>query len=183
VSVLNDDTTWPPEPRTSVKYSYYETKDGRFMLLQALERHFWEAFCDAAERPDLRDWGDWSTSRMDLKTTDDDLRHELIEIFRSRTQKEWTDLFISANIAGAPYYSLAEAPGTELYQDRRMFLTQENPDPAKEIHTIANAIKVDGDPFEIRSPAPEQGQHTDEILSELGFSEAEISGLRQNEVI
>ena len=42
----------------------------------------------------------------------------------------------------------------------------------------ANAIKVKGDPFEIKRPAPDQGEHTDEVLEEFGYSAQQIADLR-----
>jgi alpha-methylacyl-CoA racemase len=186
--VLNDGRAWPADPaaNVAVKYSYYKTKDDRFMLLQSIEQHFWQAFCDAVERPDLRDSGDWTTSHMDLRAAEhgDPLRRELVDIFRTRTQAEWTDLFIEKNIAGAPYYPLTEAPTTDLFNAREMFITQEHPEnPARTITTIANAIKVDGEPFNLRRGAPDQGQHTTEVLAELGYSDAAIADLRDRGVI
>ena len=61
LSALNGGTYTdePPEEPTSSKYTYYETKDGKFMLVAATERHLWEGFCDAIGRSDLKGRGDW----------------------------------------------------------------------------------------------------------------------------
>jgi len=185
--VLNDGAQWPPdaEDEARLKYCYYETKDGRFMLLQALERPFWEAFCDVAGRPDLKERGAWNGDPMDrIKAKDDpELRRELVDIFRSRTQAEWTKLFLENNVAGAPYCSLSEAARNEHFLSRSMFLEQQHPDNAKTITTVANATKVLGQSFEIRRPAPEFGQHSDEILLALGYEESSISDLRARRIV
>jgi crotonobetainyl-CoA:carnitine CoA-transferase CaiB-like acyl-CoA transferase len=114
---------------------------------------------------------------MDMGIGDDALRDVLTDIFATRTQAEWTELFIAHNIAGAPYYSLSETPNTPLFSARHMFLDQFHADPAQSIRTIANAVKVAGQQFEIRHAAPAMGEHTTEILAEVGVSESRIQQL------
>ncbi len=70
----------------AVKYCYYKTKDDRFMLIQAIEQHFWVHFCEVVGRPDLATRGDWSVSRMDSAGGDAELRQELINLFATKTQ-------------------------------------------------------------------------------------------------
>lgn len=187
IDVLNNESHWPLEPDEEVrlKYCYYETKDGRFMLLQSLEKAFWDAFCDAAGRPDLKDRGNWEGDRMDHSKVADDpgLRDELVKIFKERTQAEWTQLFLERDIAGAPFYSLEEARESELFKVRKMFVHQDTPDPAQSVDVIANATRVPGEPFEIRHPAPAHGQHTDEVLAEHGFDAEAVAGLRARKVV
>ncbi len=166
----------------AVKYCYYKTKDGRFMLIQAIEQHFWVHFCEVVGRPDLSTRGDWSVSRMDSSGGDTELREELIKLFATKTREEWTKIFIENNIAGAPYYPVTEVENTELYTAREMIVEQEQPG-AGTLKTVSNAIKVQGDPFRIRRPAPDRGEHSDELLAEIGYSQQQIADLRERGTI
>ena len=51
------------------------------------------------------------------------------------------------------------------------------------ISIVRNAVDMSRTPHEIRSASPEPGQHTDEILAELGRDEAEIDELRSKGVV
>ena len=123
------------------------------MLIQAIEQHFWVHFCEVVGRPDLATRGDWSVSRMDSAGGDAELRQELINLFATKTQEEWTKIFIDHNIAGAPYYPLTEVASTDLFTSREMIVEQEQAG-ARTLKTVANAIKVQGDPFVVNRPTP-----------------------------
>jgi crotonobetainyl-CoA:carnitine CoA-transferase CaiB-like acyl-CoA transferase len=130
----------PDEGDLSTKYCYYKTKDGRFMLIQAIEQ------------------------------------------FATKTQEEWTKIFIENNIAGAPYYPLSEVENTELFTSREMIVQQDQPGVGK-LKTVSNAIKVQGDPFVVNRPTPGKGEHTDEVLAEFGYSQQQIVELRERGTI
>jgi crotonobetainyl-CoA:carnitine CoA-transferase CaiB-like acyl-CoA transferase len=185
VDVMNNGAGWPPPPEDDieVRYSYYRTKDDRFMLIQAVERHFWEAFCDAADRPDLKARGDWSQGRMEFGVDDLELRHELQQLFRSKTQAEWTDLFLEKNIAGAPYYPVTELSEVDVFREREMFRTQPNPETGEPFRTVGNAVRVDGASLPIERTAPRPGQHSVEVLGEFGLTAAEIADLQSAGVV
>src|SRR5207249_11642975 len=101
----------PPRETASmtaaVRYQYYATVDGRHILFQASERHFFERFCRAVGRDDLlaRDTGAdvGEHARGDVA-----LRRELTAIFATRTQAEWVRLFIDADVPGAPVHTASE---------------------------------------------------------------------------
>ena len=61
-------------------YNVYETHDGEFMSMGALEPNFWRAFCAGAERPDLTD------AQFDTEAIP-----QLIELFKTRTRAGWTE--------------------------------------------------------------------------------------------
>ncbi len=182
--VLNDSEEGWKDPNVNIgaKYCYYKTKDDRFMLIQAIERQFWFRFCAVIGRPDLENRGDWSISRMDNGSGDDELRRELVKIFAEKTQDEWTKIFIENNIAGAPYYPLDELTKSDLFKGRKMFIDQDSRTYGT-IKAVASPIKVKDDDFEITRPTPYKGEHTDEILIEFGFSEQRIAELRERGAI
>ena len=82
-------------------YATYETADGRFLTLAALEPVFFDRACTLLERPDLavRQYG----------SDQDALRRELAALFRSRTLGDWLDLFEQEEVCVGPVATLAEA--------------------------------------------------------------------------
>jgi alpha-methylacyl-CoA racemase len=78
-------------------YRIYETADGRYVTVAALEAKFWRNLCDLLDRPDFLD-----------RAFDPDLP-ELAALFRTRTQREWLDLLEGKDTCVGPVLTLAEA--------------------------------------------------------------------------
>jgi crotonobetainyl-CoA:carnitine CoA-transferase CaiB-like acyl-CoA transferase len=174
-----------PEEAPSAKYTYYETKDGKFFLLLATEKHLWQQFCRVIGREDLQNRGDWDQTPIGRDISPEDaraLRAELVPIFKSKTQDEWTRIFTTNHLAGAPYTDPHDITTSPYFKARGMIAEHVHPRAGRYLMP-ANAIKVKGEPFEIRLPAPEQGEHTDQVLKELGLGEQRIAQLRTNGVI
>jgi crotonobetainyl-CoA:carnitine CoA-transferase CaiB-like acyl-CoA transferase len=77
-------------------YRIYETADGKFVTLAALEPHFWQRFCEVVERPDLLD--------------DRNAVHEELEtLFRARSSADWLELVDGEDVCVGPVATLAEA--------------------------------------------------------------------------
>ena len=77
-------------------YRIYETADGEFITLAALEPHFWQRFCELVERPDLLD------SRHDA-------HDELTTLFRTRDFSDWWQLFEGQDVCVGPVATLSTA--------------------------------------------------------------------------
>lgn len=84
-------------------YNIYETADGRYMALGALELKFWTRFLELAKRPDLID--------LHLATGEHAkfLKNELSTLFKSKTQLEWIDLVSYKDTCCTPILTLTEA--------------------------------------------------------------------------
>jgi crotonobetainyl-CoA:carnitine CoA-transferase CaiB-like acyl-CoA transferase len=78
-------------------YSIYETADGRYLTVAALEPKFWRNLCDLLDRPDL------------IGRAFEPSLPDLTELFRSRTQREWLDLLEGKDTCVGPVLTLAEA--------------------------------------------------------------------------
>lgn len=159
------------EGLTGAKYQFYETADNKVVLLCAIEHRFWDAFCDAVERPDL-------AKRKNAETpvdfgADPDLRQELQRVFHMRSQQEWIELALTRRIPIGPaprdFFEMRADPHV---QHRRIVFDSDHPVAGPYTHTGEGAI-VDGKEFAIRRHAPTYGEHTEEILVELGIVTAE----------
>jgi crotonobetainyl-CoA:carnitine CoA-transferase CaiB-like acyl-CoA transferase len=164
----------------SAKYQHYETKDGKYILFCAIEAKFWDHWCKAIGREDLI--GDHRTDLVvDFGDGDGNLRLEIQKEFHKRTQAEWMDIAIEHDIALGPALRFDEIQSDPHLQARGQVVTEQHP-VFGEILTLGNPIVVPGKEFSIRS-APSHGQHTDEVLAELGYDETAREKLRANGVV
>jgi crotonobetainyl-CoA:carnitine CoA-transferase CaiB-like acyl-CoA transferase len=164
----------------SAKYQYYETEDGKFMLFCGIEAKFWDHFCRAVGREDLL--ADHERDRVvDFGNDGHELRLELQRIFASRTQAEWVEVAIDADVAMGPALRFEEIVDDPHLRARDMVVTDDHPVVGPFL-TYGNPVMVPGRPFTIR-PAPAHGQHTDEVLTSLGYRTGEIASLRDRGVV
>ncbi|MFC4541614.1 CaiB/BaiF CoA transferase family protein [Halosolutus amylolyticus] len=142
-------------------YNVYETADGRYVTLSALEPKFWRVFCDAVDRPDLA-----SVHGTDDEAEQAALRAELEDVFADRTRDEWV-AFVDPDVPVAPVLTPAEALEHPQFADRG--LVRRGDDPA-----ILSPIRG-------ASPAPSEtpghGEHTRDVLASIGYDEAAIESL------
>jgi crotonobetainyl-CoA:carnitine CoA-transferase CaiB-like acyl-CoA transferase len=162
------------------KYQHYETSDGKFVLFCAIEPKFWEHWCRAVGREDLL------TSHRDDLVVDfgggeDDLRREIQRVFHTRTQAEWMQIASDADIAMGPALRFDEIRDDPHLAARKQVVVEQHP-RFGEIVTLGNPIVVPGSEFTVRS-APALGEHTDEVLTELGYSEPERDALRAARIV
>ena len=158
-------------------YNVYETKDGKFMALGALEPQFWSAFCQAVNRPDL-DTPEYFKPGDHQK----ELIQELSRIFGTRTRAEWVEFLKDVDCCCEPVLNLEEASNSKTSRERGMIVEMEHHQWGKYLQ-LGIPCKFSETPGNIRTHAPELGEHTDEILSDLGFSPEEIEQLRTKKVI
>ena len=160
----------------SVRYQYYDTRDGRLVIFQASEQKFWRNFCEGVGRLDLFEAKPGGRVG-DHAAGDEDLRRELAAIFRTRNQAEWVRFFLERDIPGAPVYEPSELPGDPQVQARGLLVDQDHPS-AGALRLFGTPVQVEGERFDA-SHAPHAGEHGDALLrSVLGLSDAELARLR-----
>jgi crotonobetainyl-CoA:carnitine CoA-transferase CaiB-like acyl-CoA transferase len=172
---LTDRRGMPGGDESTAKYHFYETSDQKYVLFCGIEQKFWANFCRAVERPDLLDVND-DSAPVDFGGNSAGLAGTLAEIFRSRTQAEWTQIAIDADIALGPANQLDDIREDPHLQARGIVHESVHPH-AGPFTSVGWAAPVSGQPFSIEHPAPLLGEHTDEILSEIGFTASEIEKL------
>ncbi len=158
-------------------YHVYRTKDDRYMALGALEPQFWENFCKAINRPE---WNtpDYFTPGEHQKQ----LKEKLSEIFLTKTQKEWVELLSGVDCCCEPVMNLEEVKHNPDFISRGV-IVEMNHDSWGSYLQMGNALRFKNIRPTIRTHAPELGQHTEEILKELGYSGADIERLTQKGII
>ncbi len=147
-------------------YNVYETKDGRYISLGSLEPQF---YAELRVRLGL-DGPRWD--KQGDRSRWPELRDELAEVVASKTRDEWCELLDGSDVCFAPVLSMDEAPDHPHNRHRGTFISADGvvqPAPAPRFSRTAASLS---------RPPPHAGQHTDEVLTELGMNTGEIAELR-----
>jgi formyl-CoA transferase len=169
------------DPRRRPKYTWYQTKDERIVLLAAIEHKFWDNFCRVIGREDLLAAQN-KTFAVDFADGGKaDLHAELVAVFRDRTLAEWMDIARAHDIPLSPANTKAETLTDPHLRGRE--IVHESVHPVAGPYTATGwPAPVDGQPFDVARHAPALGEQTEEVLGELGLSAADIAGLRERGV-
>lgn len=157
-------------------YQVYSTKDGRYMSLGALEGKFWKNFCETIEREDLVEKQFIEGEERIL------IIEEIQKLFTTKTQKEWVEFFENKDVCCEPILTFEEVFSHPHVLSRQMVIEFEHPVEGK-IRQIGSPIKSSQCSFGVRIPPPSLGEHTMEVLNEMGYSNSEIRGLREIKVV
>ena len=156
-------------------YNTYDTADGSAIAVGALEHRFWKQLCDAlgvAEYIDLQ--------------FDEHKREEIVtrlrKIFRGRSGWQWEQYLQDFDVCCTRVLALSEVLAHPLFKEREMIVEHDQLDGMKQ-KSLGISIKLTGTPGSIRSAPAHFGEHNGEILSGLGYSEAEIEDLKSRKVI
>ena len=148
-------------------YRIYETSDGGFMALGALEPKFWMAFCQAAGFEEHLGDGLLMGDRARA------VQEKLAAVFKTRTRDEWTELLKDVDCCCEPVRRPDEVLDDPLFKDRDVFFTLDAPSEAL-VHTATPLTPADRSGF---TPPPTLGQHTREVLTAAGLSAEDVEAL------
>jgi len=148
-------------------YDVFECSDGEYVSIGSIEPQFYAELREKLELTDEK-W-DQQMSRSMWP----ELKAELAAIFKRRTRDEWCELMERSDICFAPVLSMEEAPKHPHNVHRGTFVERNGvvqPGPAPRFSRTE---------AEIQRPPAHAGQHTDELLADVGYAAEEISALRQ----
>jgi len=156
-------------------YQIYETKDGRYLSLGALEHKFWENACRVLGREDFIG-----------KCFNDASQEEIIaafrEIFKARTAAEWLAAFENVDTCVALVNDIAEMIEDPQIKHRGLIAEIEHPTEGR-LKQIAPTVKLSATPGAMRLPPPRLGEHTREVLKGLNYTDETIESLAREGVI
>jgi crotonobetainyl-CoA:carnitine CoA-transferase CaiB-like acyl-CoA transferase len=160
-------------------YNMYETQDGKHITLAALEYKFWHTFCTRTGHLEL----------LPFHTpVGPGKREEAIDmlraIFKTRTRDEWLAELGDIDACAGPVYSIDEALNDQHAQARGVSVTS-GPigETGVSFRTLPSFPRISGVEDEQRYAPPGLGEHTSELLHEIGYSEAEIEGFKVGGVV
>jgi crotonobetainyl-CoA:carnitine CoA-transferase CaiB-like acyl-CoA transferase len=168
----------------SAKHSFYETKDGKHVFVALLEPKFWTQFCEGLGRHDLLEGLETDVKAFDRLEPERNAWHhrELVAIFRTRTRDEWTEFFLDHDLPASPVNTTAELFDDPQLRARGALIELDHP-VAGRFRMAAEPLRVDGETRVSPAPAPAAGQHTEETLRALGYSDARIRDLCERGIV
>jgi CoA:oxalate CoA-transferase len=159
----------------------YKTKDNRWVIIAAANNKLWAQLCKIMERPELAE-----DPRFDSNVNRCNNNEEVgKEITKWTTQHDLKDIVKRFQAEGqpvSPILNIDEILALPHVQERKMCIEIEDPVAGK-IKTCGPVIKFSRTPCVVEKSAPQLGENTREILTELGYSEKRINELAQDGVI
>jgi CoA:oxalate CoA-transferase len=170
---------WGGNPR----YAVYATKDGKAVALSLLELRYWQKFCAAIGRPELAPKHEDSAARHSSHGAQGDIYRKAISDYcLAHTRDEIGAMMARQNIPVVPVLTPHEALASEHVKARELIARSQHHIDG-DIAYLRNPLHLSGIARKDRGPAPEMGEHNQEVLSELGFTPAEIEELTQSKTI
>lgn len=159
----------------------YRTKDDRFVQLVMLEADLhWPDLCQRVGRPDLADDPRFGSMALRAENSAACVA-ELEAAFATRTLAEWKDALAEATGVWAPVQGPREIPDDPQVQANGYVRPRQSASGAEYL-AVSNPVRADGLADDL-GPAPEHGQHTEEVLLELGCSWEQIARWKDSQAI
>lgn len=155
----------------------FETSDGKYVTIGAAENHFWRALCTTLG---LDDWAadDAFATPPQRRAQGSVIRKRLREAFLQRTRDEWLADLRAAGVPCAPVNDLGEAAEDPHAKARHIIEWMDHPVLGR-LPQIRFPALMSGTPTTMRTRPPLLGEHTDELLTQLGYDATGIAELRE----
>jgi len=154
-------------------YSVYETREGGFISIGALEPRFWEALCRKMGREDF------IPSQYDEGEKKEEIFSFLRATFKTKTREEWMEELKDVDVCLGKVLSLEETLRDPQVVSRRMVTDFADPRKGK-MRLLSSPLKLSDTPPDIRTAPADFGEHTEEVLGELGFNADQIEELKKS---
>jgi crotonobetainyl-CoA:carnitine CoA-transferase CaiB-like acyl-CoA transferase len=157
-------------------YQVYETMEGGFISIGALEPRFWEALCRKIGREDF------IPAQFDEGEKRAEIFSFLRETFKKKTREEWMAELKDEDVCVGKILDLEETFRDPQVLARRMVTEFEDPRKGK-VRLLSSPLKMSETPPEIRTAPAAFGEHTEEVLRELGYDAGQIAEMKKAGVV
>ncbi len=166
---------------TSIPTGAFKTTDG-YINLAVSGREIWQRCAKVLEREDLITNPDYA-SGGDRSRNRDTLNAIIQDILLHKSSAEWVEAFNAAGVPCGPIYAINEVFEDPQVKHLGMAKTVHSPNIGRDIDLINQPITMSRTPTSMTRYPPDPGEQSDEVLSELGLSAAEIADLRDRRII
>jgi crotonobetainyl-CoA:carnitine CoA-transferase CaiB-like acyl-CoA transferase len=165
---------------TSIPTGVFQTADG-YINIAAAGDDIYRRLCKALQAEQLATDPRYATGRVRSENRDA-LNEAIAVITRQKTSADWIEALNKAGVPSGPIYKMNEVFADP--QVKHLAMTRTVPHKVLgEVEVIGQPIELSRTPWSVRSATPEAGEHTDAILSELGYSTDEIARMRGGKVV
>ncbi len=166
--------------RLTAPYQALATSDG-YINVGANNERLWKRLCSSVGREELL--GDERfTTNDDRMENRHELAIELEKTLKDKTTDEWMEVFNEAGFPAGPIHNYKQVFEDEHTKARNMMVEMDHPIEGK-IKGLGIPVKLSETPGQIRRPAPLLGEHTEETLGRLGYSDSDIANLKERGVV
>jgi alpha-methylacyl-CoA racemase len=153
-------------------YEVYETSDGEFMSVGAIEPQFYAELIDGLGVKDDPDF-----AQQHNQANWPALKKRMGEIFKSKTREDWTEIFAGRDACTYPVLTPKEAPSHSFNAERNTHVE------AAGVVQPAAAPRLSRTPGSVENGAPQAGAHTRDVLREAGYDDQAIDKLGADQAI
>lgn len=156
-------------------YDYYQTSDGRFLAVGSLEPKFWTGFCKVIGRPDLINQG----YNMWDREVQQRLKREIQNVIASRPLEAWIDTFSECDVCVEPVLDIEEMAAHPQVAARNMIVDVPRSEGQPQ-RQVGSPFRFSANTATYHHVGAELGEHTTDILIEVGYTPERIQTLREN---
>ena len=160
---------------TSIPTGVFKTKDGHINIA-VTGQVMWERLCQTIDAPELLAHPDYKSNKL-RSDNRDALNAAIEEKTATKTSTEWIDVFNKAGVPCGPIYSIDQMFADVQVKHLGIAQNAKKPDGTDEAF-VGQPFSLSRTPSKIVATPPLQGEHTDEVLKEFGFADAEIAALQ-----
>jgi crotonobetainyl-CoA:carnitine CoA-transferase CaiB-like acyl-CoA transferase len=157
-------------------YNVYQTADGRFLTIASLEPKFWVELCMTLGLEKYKD------RQLASDEEAQRIRGDLAALFSQKSRDDWVKILNEREIPCAPVYDVSEVPSDPHVVSRKMIFQMETREFGK-LNQLATPIRMSHSTLKAGSSPPRLGEHTLQILQELGYSTNDSERLKTEGVI
>jgi crotonobetainyl-CoA:carnitine CoA-transferase CaiB-like acyl-CoA transferase len=165
---------------TAIPTGVFPTRDGSINIATAGEE-LWQRLADVLGLSALKAHPDFATAAA-RRANRDRLNALIAGLTPSKSSAEWVDLLTKACVPAGPIYEMNEVFADPQVKHLKMARKVKSK-RLGEINLLSQAVSLSRTNWALRSASPERGEHTKEVLRELGYRDREITRLRKNGVI
>ena len=175
---------YPGKPtllRENPTYRLYQGSDGQWFFVACGNQSFWVKLCTALGMQEFADDPRFASWLLRLKNNDA-LLPIIEKRFGEKPRAEWLEILAKHDIPAGPVKTVQEFMDDPAVRHHDMMHEYDHPDVGR-LRVMGQPLAFAGTPTRDPGPPPTLGQHTDEVLGEIGFDAAAVNDLRARKVV